>query len=102
MPNNKHAPFTRVMIFMILITVLAWLSAAEPARAAAMPGIEAKVTKKNILTILNKYDPDGAYVIKKQLDKGDNILRWYIPRIESSMGSTSCCTKKSMVTSARM
>ena len=104
MSNNKYVPFNRVVIFTMLLTIFAWLpAAAQPVRAAAvMPGLDVKVTKKNIQKILNKYEPDGAYVIKKQLDKGDNILRWYIPRIESSMGSTSCCTKKPMATSARM
>lgn len=79
MPNNKCASFNRVLIFTMLLTLFAWLPAvAEPVRAAEkMPGLDAKVTKKNIQKILNKYDPDGAYVIKKQLAKGDDILQWY-------------------------
>ena len=80
MPNNKCAAFTRAMIFTVLITVLArFPAAAQPAHAAAIPDLDAKVTKKNIQKILSKYDPDGAYIIKKQLAKGDDILRWYIP-----------------------
>lgn len=70
---------TKTIIFSILITVFAWLPAtAQPVMAAAkMPGLDAKITKENVQKILNKYDPDGAYIIKKQLAAGDKILQWF-------------------------
>ena len=53
------------------------VSSFEVSAASKIPGFKAKVTEKNILKILNKYDKDGAYVMKKQINKGDNILWWF-------------------------
>ncbi len=51
---------------------------ANVAEAASnTPGIEANVTKNNILSILDKYDKDGAYILRKQIKAGDNILMWF-------------------------
>lgn len=52
-------------------------SSFEVSAASGIPGFKAKVTEKNILKILNKYDKDGAYIMKKQMEKGDNILTWF-------------------------
>ncbi len=45
--------------------------------APKMPGLNAKVTEKNVLKILNRYDTDGAYIMKKQIQAGDHILAWF-------------------------
>lgn len=43
----------------------------------AKSDLDAKITKNNIQKLLNKYDPDGAFIIKKALAAGSNILTWF-------------------------
>ncbi len=70
---------TKLIALLVLCSVLAWLPAnAQTAWAAArMPGLDASITKNNVMKLLNQYDRDGAYIMKKQLAQGDNILQWF-------------------------
>ncbi|MCI8647279.1 MAG: hypothetical protein HFE76_10965 [Firmicutes bacterium] len=70
----------RLIGLLLLITVLAWIPAASAQTAwaaSSAPGINARITVSNIQKLLAKYDTDGAYIIKKQLAAGDNILAWF-------------------------
>lgn len=64
-------------VIAIVLLISLPVSSVEVSAASGIPGFKAKVTEKNILKILNKYDKDGAYVMKKQISKGDNILWWF-------------------------
>ena len=64
-------------ILAVVLLISLPVSSFEVSAASKIPGFKAKVTEKNILKILNKYDKDGAYVMKKQINKGDNILWWF-------------------------
>lgn len=71
--------FMRLVSFAVLLTAVTWMPGVtqEAAAAAKIPGLKAKVTEKNVLKILDKYDKDGAYIMRKQKQAGDNILRWF-------------------------
>ncbi len=47
------------------------------AEAASVPGLQAKITEKNILKLLKKYDSDGAYIMNTQIKNGADILSWF-------------------------
>lgn len=68
-----------LIALLILITIFAWIPAsAETAWAASSaPGLNARITTGNIQKLLAKYDPDGAYIVKKQIKAGDDILTWF-------------------------
>ncbi len=70
----------RLLAAVLLLAVLAaWLpvSAQETMAAAKTPGLNAKATEKNVLKILDQYDKDGAFILRKQKQAGDNILVWF-------------------------
>lgn len=69
-----------VVLLSLALTIAAPLSTYEAAAAVQAPGINARITENNILKLLNKYDPDGAYIMKKQKAAGDNILSWFSDR----------------------
>lgn len=48
---------------------------ADPARK--IPGLNAKVTTGSILKILDRYDKDGAYILRTEMAAGDDILAWF-------------------------
>lgn len=67
-----------MLVFMMLFSNIAGMTAGmDRVEAAKAPGLNAKATKNNVLNILNKYDKDGAYILKKQIAKGDNVLSWF-------------------------
>lgn len=45
--------------------------------AKGIPGFHAQISEKNILKILDRYDKDGAYILRNQIQEGDNILTWF-------------------------
>lgn len=48
------------------------------AEAASVPGFNAAKTEKNVMKILDRYDKDGAYVIRKAKAAGDkDLMRWF-------------------------
>ncbi len=69
----------RFIALLAVCSMLAWIPAnAQTAWAAtSMPGINAKATKNNVMKILNKYDKDGAYIMKKQMARGDDVMTWF-------------------------
>lgn len=52
-------------------------TAVDVMAAAKTPGLNAKATEKNVLKILDRYDKDGAFILRKQKQAGDNILTWF-------------------------
>lgn len=44
-----------------------------------IPQLNARVTTGNIFKILNKYDKDGAYILRNAMQAGDDILEWFSP-----------------------
>lgn len=63
--------------FLFLVCLVCSPVSSLEAAAAKTPGIYARITEQNIQKILDKYDKDGAYIIKKQLAAGDDILAWF-------------------------
>ncbi len=61
----------------VLLACSAPAASFEAAAAPKMPELNAKVTEKNILKILDKYDKDGAYVFRSQMNAGKNVLGWF-------------------------
>lgn len=69
---------TVVTLGIIFVLILCcWGSTSVEAAAAQVPGLNARITESNVMKILNQYDPDGAYIMKKQKAAGDNILSWF-------------------------
>ena len=55
-------------------------TAGEPAAdGAAVPALDAAVTAKNILALLDAYDPDDAYILRWQQQEGDDVTVWWGP-----------------------
>lgn len=77
--KKKNRFIAKVLIFVMLFQVIACMPAAggDVQAVSAVPVINAKVSKNNVLKILNRYDKDGAYILKKQIAKGDNVMRWF-------------------------
>lgn len=63
--------------WLAFVFLLAAPVASYEAEAAKMPGINAKATEQNVMKLLNRYDKDGAYILKKQIAAGDDVLRWF-------------------------
>lgn len=78
-----------ISLFAVILTVIAPVSSYETAAAQKAPSLNAKVTAKNIQALLKKYDPDGAYIMQKQIAKGDDICVWFSDqaRIIDSIGT---------------
>lgn len=82
MNKNTRSPHTPLITRLItaLLAMLIFLSAPASTlecAAAKAPGFNAKITQKNILNLLNRYDTDGAYIMKKRIQAGDNVLGWF-------------------------
>ncbi len=63
--------------FLVILLAIVSPAASLDTNASKTPGINAPITEQNIVKILNRYDKDGAYIIKKQLAAGDDILSWF-------------------------
>ena len=50
---------------------------------AALPKMNASVTKKNVMALMDKYDKDAAYILDTMSKKGDNILKWWTKGFDS-------------------
>ena len=60
----------------MIFACLFFMILGNSVNAAGVPGIDAKVTKKNIMTLLNKYDKDGAYLLNST-EKSNNYMSWF-------------------------
>ena len=49
------------------------------ATADDVPGLNARVNKKNILKLLDCYDEDGAYILRSAAKNGGDFLDWFSP-----------------------
>ena len=66
-----------IMLLTVILTVMAPVSSYETGAAQKVPSLNAKATAKNIQALLKKYDPDGAYIMQKQIAAGDDICVWF-------------------------
>lgn len=68
-----------LLVFIMVFHITAWFPGgiSEVHAASSAPKLNAKITKNNVMKVLNQYDRDGAYILKKQAAVGDNILRWF-------------------------
>lgn len=75
----KKRNIVKMLFFAAVFSILTAMTAAggEAWAAGKAPGLNASATKKNVLNLLEKYDKDGAYVMKKQIAAGDNVLSWF-------------------------
>lgn len=76
---KKRKVIAGLLIFVMLFSIMTGVpaDAGEVQAAGKAPGLNAKVTKNNVLNLLNQYDKDGAYILKKQTAKGENFLTWF-------------------------
>lgn len=76
---KKNKVIAGLLIFVMLFHIFAGtpMEASRVQAASRTPGLNARVTKNNVLKVLNQYDRDGAYILKKQIAKGDNVLTWF-------------------------
>ena len=76
---KKRKVIARLLIFVMLLCIMADVpaDAGHVKAAGKAPGLNAKVTKNNILKLLSQYDKDGAYILNKQTAKGENFLAWF-------------------------
>ncbi len=44
---------------------------------AKVPGLSAKITKNNILSVADAYDKEGAYILRSSVNSGEDILQWW-------------------------
>lgn len=54
-----------------------------PSDPGAMPAIEDAATQENALALLDRYDPDGAFILRATMKQGDDFMVWF-----SSQGTT--------------
>ena len=54
-----------------------FLMPALDASAASVPKLNAKVTEKNVMKLLNAYDSNGAYILKSTKNGGISFLTWF-------------------------
>ncbi len=67
-----------VLAIVIALNLSAGFSGGlSEAEASGAPAASAPVTQANILSLLKQYDPDGFYILKKQIRKNDDILQWF-------------------------
>lgn len=65
-------------VFLAVLLLLSIPVLSVPISAATkVPPIDAKITIKNVQNLLKKYDPDGAYILEKQMKAGSDILVWF-------------------------
>lgn len=77
-------------IFLAVLLLLSVpVTSVDVSAATKIPPIDAKITTKNVQNLLKKYDPDGAYILQKQMQAGDDILVWFSGggRILDSIGT---------------
>lgn len=73
----KQIKRTISILLALILIIMSPVSSYEPEAAQRVPSVNAKVTAKNIHALLKKYDPDGAYIMQKQIAKGDDICVWF-------------------------
>ncbi len=67
----------RKKLFRLVSLWLLLLFMAGQSVLAAVPGINAPITKNNILSLLDVYDKDGAYLLRTMAANGNYILSWW-------------------------
>lgn len=73
----KQIKKTCRMLLAALLLLSVSLTSVEVSAAVKAPSVNAKITTKNVQNLLKKYDPDGAYILQKQIQAGDDILFWF-------------------------
>ena len=68
---------TLALLSFFLIALHISASAQNVGAASKAPGLDARATEKNVQKLLEAYDKDGAYIMKKQIKKGDDIQFWF-------------------------
>ena len=68
---------SKFMVF-VLLMIFAISPIVEVSAASKLPEIESAVTEKNILCLVEKYDKDSAYILKKRIKKGAQITVWFV------------------------
>lgn len=66
-----------ILLLTVILTITTPFSSYETSAAQKEPSLNASVSAKNIQALLKKYDPDGAYIMQKQIAKGDDICTWF-------------------------
>ena len=75
--NMSQSIMAQIMGLFILFFVCVLLCSVPASAATSVPKLDAKITSKNILTLLKKYDPDGYYlVVEGNKYKGD-YMNWF-------------------------
>ena len=73
----RHNTWKRILAYILMICLLV-MTPCTSAYASGVPGVNARVTRKNVMRLLNKYDKNGAYLLKKT-NKYSDYMRWFIP-----------------------
>lgn len=66
--------FLRIIVQVFCLFILLGLNTS-----AAEPKLEAAATQKNVMSLMNTYNKDSAYILQKSIDRGKNILVWWSP-----------------------
>lgn len=64
-----------ICAFLAMLMLLGTVS-AEPV-SAAVPPLDALITRENVLSLLQEYDKDAAYLMRTMSKSGDDILKWW-------------------------
>ena len=67
----------RYVCILLSLCLLLCLPAAEVS-AASILKLDAKLTEKNVMKLLNKYDKNGAFILKETKRPGTSFLNWWI------------------------
>lgn len=73
----KMKYFRQSLCFLLALIMGLCMAALPQSVAAAVPGLDAKVTKKNIMKVIKSCDSDGAYILRTATKRGDNICTWW-------------------------
>ena len=66
----------RRIISCILVVCILVSSMGMGAQAASMPGVYAKPNQKNVMKIMDKYDKNGAYILRST-NKSHKYMNWF-------------------------
>ncbi len=75
--KNKIGMLKRLLSFMLVLAMLCGSTVSAEAASKA-PTYTCAITRKNVLKLLDAYDPDGAYIVRS--DSSGRVMRWFPSR----------------------
>ena len=65
----------RILAYILTVCIFV-MTPCTAGHASGVPGINARITRKNVMKLLNKYDKNGAYLLKST-NKYSDYMNWF-------------------------